>query len=90
MGNINEWVADWVDLDPTPANLCTNWTTSAGIAGGDLSCFGGPGGTSADGLPGALFRWGDHGDGTIAGVFFVSAVLNPSLFDIHIGFRCAR
>src|SRR5262249_48769076 len=41
VGNVEEWAADWADLD----TACTDWTTSAGIPGGDLSCFGGPGGT---------------------------------------------
>jgi len=37
--NVAEWVADWSDL----VQSCTDWTSQTGIAGGDLSCFGGPG-----------------------------------------------
>ena len=71
VGNVYEWVADWADNNgPSP---CTDWTTSAGIAGGDVSCFGGPGGSGASALPGALIRGGDWGHGTFAGVFAVGA-----------------
>src|SRR5262249_24550392 len=38
IGNVAEWVADWADR----ANVgCTDWTSQTGIAGRDLSCFGG-------------------------------------------------
>src|SRR5262249_37985406 len=34
VGNAEEWVADWSDK----AASCTDWTTSAGVPGIDLSC----------------------------------------------------
>jgi formylglycine-generating enzyme required for sulfatase activity len=90
VGNVDEWVADWADLAPN----CTDWTTSAGIPGRDLSCFGGPGGAGVNSLPGALLRggsffFGGSNAGT-AGVFAVSAFSDPSIFGVEIGFRCAR
>jgi len=86
VGNVDEWVADWADQ----ASNCTDWTTSAGIPGVDLSCFGGPGGTggTASSLPAALIRGGNFG--SLAGVFAVSAGRVPSDFESFIGFRCAR
>ena len=90
VGNVEEWVADWANL----ANLsCTDWTTSssAGIPGGDLSCFGGNGGGGAwNQLPGPLRRGGDWGGGTNAGVFSVDAGQDPSSAGYNQGFRCAR
>jgi formylglycine-generating enzyme required for sulfatase activity len=84
VGNVDEWVADWADQ----ANTCTDWTTSAGIPGTDLSCFGGPGGTVASSLPAALIRGGNFG--SLAGVFAVSAGRVPSDQTFFTGFRCAR
>jgi hypothetical protein len=75
VGNVNEWVEDWADR----ANNCTDWTTSAGIPGGDSSCFGGPGGAGVSSLPGALFRGGDFADGASAGVFAVDAAIVPRI-----------
>jgi formylglycine-generating enzyme required for sulfatase activity len=98
VGNVDEWVADWADH----ASGCTTWTLSAvDIPGGDLSCFGGPGGAgggtagaippTADGgaLPSALIRGGTWGDGSFAGVFFVNAFGDPATAS-GAGFRCAR
>src|SRR5437867_2120736 len=93
VGNVWEWVADWADK----AINCTDWTSQTGIAGGDLSCFGGPGTTGNAGetgaflsIPGALFRGGFWFSGTNAGVFAVFARDGPSLSLDGIGFRCAR
>jgi formylglycine-generating enzyme required for sulfatase activity len=86
VGNVDEWVADWGDL----AANCTDWTTSAGIPGSDLSCFGGPGGAGLNSLPGALVRGGDFGSGSLAGVFAVSSSFLPSDSFSALGFRCAR
>ena len=87
VGNLGEWVADWADL----AANCTDWTTSAGIPGGDASCFGGPGGAGSNSLPGALIRGGDFVNGAGAGVFAVEALSDPSFsLAAGIGFRCAR
>ena len=95
VGNVNEWVADWADM----AKDCTDWTTSAGIPGKDLSCFGGPGGPLSGGdirrpdmksIPAALFRGGHYFDGPNAGVFMVYAGADPVFKGFQVGFRCAR
>jgi formylglycine-generating enzyme required for sulfatase activity len=85
VGNVDEWVADWADQ----AASCTNWTTSAGIPGSDISCFGGPGGAGSASLPAALIRGGSF-NGTGAGVFTVFASFVPSSSSFALGFRCAR
>jgi hypothetical protein len=84
VGNVDEWVADWADR----ATNCTDWTTSAGIPGGDFSCFGGPGGAGSAAIPGALFRGGSFFDGALAGVFAVGGGV-PSAWPVSVGFRCA-
>jgi formylglycine-generating enzyme required for sulfatase activity len=93
VGNAGEWVEDWAD----GAGGCTDWTSQTGIAGGDASCFGGPGTTSNGGetspfnsIPAALWRGGDFDEGPLAGVFAVSASFHPSGLGFEIGFRCAR
>jgi hypothetical protein len=88
VGNVDEWVADWADNNqPSP---CTDWTTSAGFAGGDSSCFGGPGGAGLAALPGGLIRGGGWTRGTRGGVFMVDAHNAPSASGFFLGFRCAR
>src|SRR5262245_34689209 len=90
VGNVAEWVADWGDANPLN---CTDWTTTAGIPGNDISCFGGPGGVGPFGnisIPGALLRGGAVFFGTSAGVFAVHASRFPSDWDYDHGFRCAR
>src|SRR5947209_8018628 len=90
VGNVAEWVADWADR----AAGCTDWTSAGtGIAGEDLSCFGGNGshGGAFDQIPAALIRGGEWRSGTSAGALFVVADDNPSLAsDRAFGFRCAR
>ena len=64
-----------------------------GIAGGDYSCFGGPGdsdGFPSRSIPGALIRGGSWTDGVIAGVFAVDVSNVPTIPSSIIGFRCAR
>jgi formylglycine-generating enzyme required for sulfatase activity len=84
VGNVEEWVADWGDLNP---NGCTDSTTAWGFPGGDAICFGGDGSSR---VPGALLRGGHHFNGSSAGVFAVRDPLQPSFSFIAIGFRCAR
>jgi hypothetical protein len=88
VGNVWEWVADWGDL--ADGTICTDWTTSAGIAGNDVSCMGGPGGSGANSLPGALIRGGYWSGGLANGVFAIGAERRPSLVGPPFGFRCAR
>jgi formylglycine-generating enzyme required for sulfatase activity len=89
VGNVEEWVGDWVDLN---SGGCTDWTTQGqtGISGSDLSCFGGNASAAPLQLPGALVRGGHWANGRFAGVFSVNATFLPSDRDPGHGFRCAR
>lgn len=86
VGNVWEWVSDWTDR----ANGATDWTTQTGTAGGDNSAFGGDGGGGSDAIPSAPIRGGGWFNGSVAGVFAVSAGNVPSISSPGIGFRCAR
>ena len=86
VGNLFEWVADWVPRS-------TQCIVGAGLFGtDDFMCLAGA--DTAAG-PGALIRGGDFGapgfgGGTASGVFAVSGAINPSLVFEGIGFRAAR
>jgi len=100
VGNMYEWVEDWADRakENSQPDACTDWTTAVGFPGGDVSCFGGPGGSGGvppppgdtSTLPGALIRGGFFDSGAIAGVFAVHADFVPSDSAFGRGFRCAR
>jgi hypothetical protein len=79
VGNLWEWVADWVPL----STACPGW----GGFSDDLMCLAGA--DSAVG-PGALFRGGDFFSGAGAGVFAVSGSSAPSNASSNVGFRAAR
>lgn len=78
VGNLHEWVADWVPL----STACPGW----GGFSDDTMCLAG---ASTTGGPGALVRGGDFDDGANAGVFAVLGGF-PSSSSGGIGFRCAR
>jgi len=82
VGNVWEWVADWVDF----SDGCTTWPAGFGT---DLSCFGGPGSAFSN-FPAGLVRGGHWSDGTAAGVFAVNGDTLPTGPDSRLGFRCAR
>jgi iron(II)-dependent oxidoreductase len=81
VGNLWEWVADWVPL----STACV----VPGLFGmGDLNCLAGASTTSG---PGALVRGGSYWTlGTGAGVFAILGFGGPSFADHDFGFRCAR
>jgi formylglycine-generating enzyme required for sulfatase activity len=79
VGNVWEWVADWV---PPFSGSCG----TALFGSGDLNCLAGS--AQAAGTA-ALVRGGFYIIGTNAGVFDVNG-FDPSSAVINIGFRCAR
>jgi len=82
VGNLNEWVADWVP----PSTGCGSW--SAGVSPtGDFQCLVG---AATTGEPGVLLRGGYFGGGTGAGPLTVLGILAPSSSGGTVGFRCAR
>jgi formylglycine-generating enzyme required for sulfatase activity len=80
VGNLYEWVADWVPL----STACPGW---GGFSDDDM-CLSGAS-TTATG-PGALLRGGNFFGGMGAGPLTVNGSGQPWLSFIHIGFRCAR
>jgi formylglycine-generating enzyme required for sulfatase activity len=78
VGNVNEWVADWVPRSTT----CGSWSGS-----GDSQCLAG---AATTGEPGALVRGGSAGSGLSAGPLAVDGRGQPSTAYDGFGFRCAR
>jgi formylglycine-generating enzyme required for sulfatase activity len=79
VGNLYEWVADWVPL----STACPNW----GSFSDDSMCLSGASTTTG---PGALVRGGGFASGTAAGPLAVLGLGQPSSSDSSLGFRCAR
>lgn len=80
VGNLDEWVADWVPL----SSSCPGW----GGFSNDFMCLAG---TNAAGTgPGALLRGGHFFGGRLAGPLTVSGTFVPSRSEDFVGFRCAR
>ncbi len=77
VGNVDEWVADWVPR----STGCGSWGSS------DYQCLAG---AATTGEPGALIRGGNFGGGSNAGAFTVSGGNSPSFSSFSIGFRCTR
>ena len=78
VGNLWEWVADWVPLS-------TACVTSLFPATADFNCTGGADTTTG---PAALLR-GGAGDGPLAGVFAILERV-PTDVEAYIGFRAVR
>lgn len=79
VGNVWEWVADWVPLSTgcAPDLFGTS----------DANCLAGASTTAG---PGALIRGSDWGRGPHAGVFAINGGSDPSSQFNNFGFRCAR
>jgi len=80
VGNLYEWVADWVPLTTT----CSSW---GGFSNDDM-CISGPSETNHG--PGALLRGGNFNGGASAGPLAVAGDALPSFASPSFGFRCAR
>jgi formylglycine-generating enzyme required for sulfatase activity len=85
VGNVNEWVADWVPLSTV---LFLGW--KGGFSPDGMGLADGPGAATTSDGPGAITRGGSWLEGTFAGVFKIDAGFNPSDAEPFIGFRCAR
>jgi formylglycine-generating enzyme required for sulfatase activity len=82
VGNLYEWVADWVPR----STACGTW--SAGVSPtGDDQCLAG---AATTGEPGPLIRGGAFVQGPTAGPLTVAGFDEASFSSIAIGFRCAR
>ena len=82
VGNLYEWVADWVPR----ATACGAWGTGVSPTGDD-QCLAG---AETTGEPGALLRGGSFASGALAGPLAIVGSAPPSLPGVTIGFRCAR
>jgi formylglycine-generating enzyme required for sulfatase activity len=80
VGNLDEWVADWVPLSTN----CPGW----GGLSDDFMCFAGA--STALGGPGALLRGGDYRSRSSAGPLAVVGSGGPSSSARFVGFRCVR
>jgi hypothetical protein len=80
VGNVFEWVADWMPL----STACV----PSLFGSGDQNCLAGASTTAG---PGALLRGGFFG-GTLsqAGVFMIEARNPPTIVDLAVGFRADR
>ncbi len=81
VGNVTEWVQDWVPLSP---GTCPGWSNFSG----NSMCLSGA--QDTPGGPGALLRGGGCSDGSNAGPFYVDGTFQPWSVRAGFGFRCAR
>jgi len=83
VGNVDEWVADWVPLSTMG---CPGWGAFSSTDDYQFFC----GADTSTGGPGALVRGGDFGNGANDGPFTVIGFRSPSDWSDSVGFRCAR
>jgi hypothetical protein len=80
VGNVGEWVADWIPL----SKECPGW----GAFSDDFMCIAGANETGSG--PGALVRGGFAFGGVFAGPLAVIGTIDATRAEDFIGFRCAR
>lgn len=80
VGNVSEWVADWVPHSTTCVSVLFSVTTDRNCLAGASTAVG----------PGALIRGGNFSEATGAGVFAVHGTSIPSAVGPAFGFRAAR
>ena len=84
VGNLWEWVADWV---PRSTTDCGSWAPGVSPPPSDVQCL--VGAVTTDG-PGALLRGGYFSSGSEAGPLAIVGFFEPSNVFDTFGFRCAR
>ncbi len=88
VGNVNEWVADWVQADPANYGTAnagnTNWGGDAMAGVSAVSTTG-----DSRNFPAAIYRGGRAGSSG-QGVFAFYANLTPAESSPNLGFRCAK
>jgi len=90
VGNMIEWVADWVPRSDDTAQDCggiVGWYDANGFDGNGYQCLLG---AKTTGDPGALWRGGGVTEHGSAGVFAISGLNSPISFDYALGFRAVR
>ncbi len=84
VGNVQEWVADWVPGSGTEA---TNTATAS--YGSDVITTE-PATNTGNSFPAAVYRGGGNGTVTGPGVFTYSSGVGPDQVYASVGFRCAK
>jgi hypothetical protein len=90
VGNVSEWVADWVPRSVQPSGECGDatytWQKTSGFDGNGYACLMG---AAPSGDPGALYRGGNTNEST-SGVFAITGLNSPQVFDYALGFRAVH
>jgi len=85
VGNVNEWVAEWMPGNTTTAGISQN----SADYGGDSVIHVDAGSIGGNAFPAAVLRGSGFGGTGGAGVFSYSVSAQPSYSSSAIGFRCA-
>ncbi len=85
VGNVHEWVADWVQGD---GPFSTAYTAGATYGGDAIHAYNSSNGSNN--FPAAVYRGGAYGAGAAAGIFAFFSSQAPDAPAAVIGFRCAK